>query len=147
MEKSIWVLLAFVAGALLPLQAGMNAKLGKELQNPAWATIVSFIVGLLAMLAYAAITRQKMNLSGFGHIEVKDLLGGVLGAFYVTVMVLAYPRIGAALSFGLVVAGQVTVSLLLDHYKIMVEVQHSINIYRVIALLLIVTGVVMFRKF
>ena len=143
----MWMLLVFVAGALLPIQAGMNARVGKELQNPVWASIISFSVGLLLMLVFMAFTRQKLNIGAMANVPLSNWLAGAFGAFYVTILVLAYPRIGAALTFGLVVAGQVMVSLLLDHYKVLVQVQHSINIYRVIGLMLIVSGVVVFRKF
>ena len=94
MAKNMWMLLVFVAGALLPIQAGMNARVEKELQNPVWASIISFSIGLLLMLAFMAVTRQKLN----------------VGAFYVSIKVLAYLRIGAALTFGLVLAGQMMVS-------------------------------------
>jgi transporter family-2 protein len=40
---------------------------------------------------------------------------------------LALPRIGMALTFVLVVAGQMVIAVILDHYKILVEEQHSFN--------------------
>lgn len=147
MTKYIWVILAFVAGAFLPIQGGMNARLGKELGNPIGASIVSFVIGLLTLLGYFFITQQKVNFSNLASIPKLYFLGGVLGACFVTIMIMALPRIGAALTFGLVVAGQLGISLFLDHYNILVQQQHPINGYRVIGLILIIAGVVLIRRF
>lgn len=147
MSKTIWIILVFIAGALLPIQAGLNARIGKEIQSPVWASFFSFAVGLAAMSGFILLTRQKMNTAGLSEIPLQYWIAGALGAFYVTVIVLAFPRIGAALTFGLIVAGQLTVSLLLDHFKMLVPQQQSISLYRLIGLLLIISGVVIIRKF
>lgn len=147
MAKMVWIILVFVAGALLPIQAGLNTRIGKEIQNPVWASLISFAVGLVAMLVYVFLTRQKMEVSGISSVPLSYWIAGALGAFYVTVIVLAFPKIGATLTFGLIVAGQLTIAMLLDHFKILVQQQHGINIYRIIGLLLIVSGVIMIRKF
>ena len=147
MTKLVWILLVLIAGSLLPIQAGLNARVGKEIQNPVWASLFSFLVGLIVMIGYVLITNQKMNVAGVSNIPVTYWAAGVMGAFYVTVIVMAFPKIGAGLTFGLIIAGQLTVSLLLDHFKLLVQEQHSINIYRAIGLLLIVSGVIILRKF
>jgi uncharacterized membrane protein YdcZ (DUF606 family) len=36
--KIIWIVVAFLAGAFLPLQGGFNALLGKEARNPMYAS-------------------------------------------------------------------------------------------------------------
>jgi transporter family-2 protein len=71
----------------------------------------------------------------------------LLGAFYVTAIVLAFPRIGPALTFGLVIAGQMAISILLDHFNILVAQQHSINLWRGLGVALIITGVMLIRRF
>ena len=147
MDKLVWIVLVLLAGALLPVQAGLNARMGKAIANPVWASLISFAVGLIALLVFIAVTQQKLNISSMAAVPKIYWIAGVLGAFYVTVMVLAFPRIGAALTFGLIVAGQLSISLLLDHYKILVPQQHSINIYRILGLVLIIAGVILIRKF
>jgi len=147
MTKTIWIILVLISGALLPIQAGLNTRIGKEIQSPAWASLFSFVVGLIAMTGFVLLTKQKMNTDGFSQVPTHYWVAGMMGAFYVTVMVLAFPKIGAALTFSLIVAGQLVVSLLLDHFKILVQQPHPVNIYRVIGLLLIVAGVILIRKF
>lgn len=147
MDKIIWIILVALAGSVLPLQAGLNAKMGKEIVSPIWASLISFTVGAIALFAFVIITKNSFQLSGFRMVPTYTWLAGVFGAFYVTVVVLAFPKLGPALTFGLIVAGQLLISLFLDHFNILVHQQHSINIYRIIGMLMIIGGVVLIRKF
>jgi len=147
MDKVIWILLTFVAGAFLPVQAGLNARMGKAAGNPVYASMLSFAVGTLALLVYIAVTRQSASWTGIKAAPPSLWVGGLLGAFYVTVIVLAFPKLGPGLTFGLIVAGQMIISLLLEHYNILVAQQAPINYMKVLGVALIVVGVVIVRKF
>ncbi len=75
-------------------------------------------------------------------------VGGMVLCFLaITGTMLALPRIGMALTFGLVVAGQLVVAVMLDHYNILVSEQHSMNLWRLGGIALIIVGVVILRKF
>lgn len=147
MDKIIWIILVALAGALLPVQAGLNARMGRTLQSPEWASLISFIVGAAALLVYVFVTKNSIQGSSLKEVPGYTWVAGALGAFYVTTVVLAFPRLGPALTFGLIVAGQLLISLVLDHFNILVHQQHSINIYRIIGMIMIVAGVVIIRKF
>lgn len=147
MDKFIWIILVALAGSLLPIQAGLNAKMGKEIASPVWASLISFVVGAIALLIYVTVTKNTFQFSGIKNVPAYTWTAGALGAFYVTVVVLAFPKLGPALTFGLIVAGQLLISLFLDHFNILVHQQHGINIYRIIGMLMIIGGVVLIRKF
>jgi transporter family-2 protein len=147
MEKIFWIVLVLVAGAMLPVQAGLNNQMGKALASPAWAVLISFFVGTIAMLAYVGVTKQPLQLQTLKDVPPSAWIAGVLGAVYVTSVVLAFPKLGAALTFGLIVGGQLTISLLLDHFNILVQAPHQVNWYRVVGMILIIAGVVIIRKF
>lgn len=145
--KVIWIIMAFISGAFLPIQAGLNTKLGKSIESPVYASMISFMVGAVAVLLYIFFTRQHVSWAGIKNVPAYAWIGGALGAFYVTVIVLAFPKIGPALTFGLVVAGQMVIAVVLDHFNILVAQQHSINIWRILGVLMIIAGVVVIRKF
>jgi transporter family-2 protein len=147
MNKATWIMMALLSGAFLPIQAGLNTRLGKSIGNPIYASMISFIVGALSVAVYILITKQQVVLSGLRTAPYYVYIAGILGAFYVTVIVLAFPKIGPALTFGLVVAGQMGISIFLDHFNILVAQQHSINLWRLVGVILIVAGVVIIRKF
>ena len=145
--KLLWIFIAFVAGTFLPIQAGLNAKMGKALQSPVHASMISFIVGVLTLIAYIFLTKEQVSWAGIRTAPAYVWIAGALGAFYVTAMILAFPKIGPALTFGLVVGGQMLMAVILDHFNLLVSQQHSINIFRVLGILLIVAGVIIIRKF
>jgi len=146
MDKYIWIAITFIAGVILPLQAGINTKLGKAVSSPAMASLLSFMVGLLAMLVYIIVTQQSYSLKGLKDAPPHAWLGGILGAFYVTVIILAFPKIGPGLTFGLVVAGQLLLSIIMEHYQIMGAHHHPVSIGRVLGMLMIIGGVLVIKK-
>ena len=147
MDKIIWIIIALLSGAVLPIQAGLNARLGTAAQSPVYASAISFVVGTIALVVYILVTRQTASLAGMKELPFYIWLGGLLGAFYVTAIVLLFPKLGPGLTFGLVVAGQMIVSVLLDHYNILVAQQTPISYMKVLGIVLVVAGVVIIRKY
>jgi transporter family-2 protein len=147
MNDILWILLALVAGTMLPLQGALNTRLGREGQSPFHASMISFIIGALSVALYVALTRQSVSWSGLRGAPAYAWLGGVLGAFYVTVIILAFPRLGPGLTFALVVAGQMIVSLLLEHLDILVAQQNPITAVRLGGVALIIAGVILIKFF
>jgi bacterial/archaeal transporter family-2 protein len=145
--KFFWIIIALASGAFLPLQAGLNTKLGKAIASPVHASIISFMVGVITVFVYIQLTSQPVSWAGVKTAPWYAWMGGVLGAFYVTAIVLAFPKIGPALTFGLVVAGQMFMAILLDHFNILVAQQHPVNLWRVLGIVLIIAGVIIIRKF
>ncbi|HEY1062556.1 MAG TPA: DMT family transporter [Daejeonella sp.] len=147
MNKLMWIALAFLSGAFLPIQAGLNAKLGKAAESPVYASMLSFAVGTLGLITYILITKQSISWAGVREAPAHIWLGGLLGAFYVTVIILAFPKLGPGLTFGLVVAGQMIISIILEHFNILVAQQNSISLMKLLGVLLVVAGVIIIRKF
>lgn len=143
----MWIALAFLSGAFLPIQAGLNTKLGKAAESPVYASMLSFAVGTLGLITYILITKQSMSWAGVREAPAHVWLGGLLGAFYVTVIILAFPKLGPGLTFGLVVAGQMIISILLEHFNILVAQQNSMSFMKLLGVLLVVAGVIIIRKF
>ncbi|MDR5903534.1 DMT family transporter [Halomonas icarae] len=136
------------AGAMLPMQAGINAGLARGWGHPLWAAAVSFGVGTLILLAAALVARLIVpSWQQLSMISPWSWSGGVLGAFYVTVMVAFAPKLGAATLLALVVAGQMLASVLLDHFGLLGFPQQAVSPPRLLGVLLLFVGVVLIRKF
>ncbi len=86
-----WMLIALVSGAFLPIQAGLNTKLGKTIESPVYASLVSFAVGVIALTLFVILTKQEIAWNGFKSAPSYVWLGGILGAFYVTAIILSFP--------------------------------------------------------
>jgi transporter family-2 protein len=147
MDKIGWVVIAFLAGAILPIQAGLNARLGKAVESPGHASLFSFMVGVLGLVVYLLLTRQTVSWSGVKEAPGYVWLGGLLGAFYVTTIILAFPKLGPGLTFGLVVAGQMIFSAVLEHNNILVAQQSPITLMKIVGIALVIAGVVIIRKY
>ena len=147
MSKVIWIVLAFVSGAFLPLQGAFNSKLGKSGNSPVHASMISFMVGAAALALYILFTKQTFSWAGIKSAPAYAWIGGLLGAFYVTVIILAFPKLGPGLTFGLVVAGQMVVSAILEHFNILVAQPQPLSYMRIVGILLVIIGVIVIQKF
>ena len=147
MNKLIWIVLALLAGAFLPIQAAFNTRLAKAINSPVYSSMISFAVGAMTVALFILLTQQSVSFSGAKTAPGYVWLAGALGGFYVTVIILSFPRLGPALTFGLVVAGQMLISVLLDHFNILVAEQHPLNVWRLLGIMLVIGGVILIRKF
>ena len=137
-------LAALVAGALVPFQAGSNAALGRALGHPLWATVVSLLVSLLVVLPVILALRVPAPMLGqTGALPLWAWFGGVAGVIYITAALMLTPRLGATGFIVCVIAGQMLVSMLIDHFGLMGLAVKEINLRRVGGVLLIFAGMLM----
>ena len=142
MKLALFILLAVVAGMLVPVQAALNVKLGKAVGDPMYGAFLAFLVGTLGLLALILFLRVD-----FGQVQATTTeswviwLGGFCGAFFVAALIILTPRLGVALTLGLTVAGQMGFSLLVDHYGWFGTPVQEVSLAKVGGGLLIVGGV------
>lgn len=143
-----FIVLAIVAGMMMPTQAAINSKLAGEVNGPILAAFISFAVGTLALLVYILVSGIPLsNLSQLKNASLVSWTGGFLGAFFVASAVVLVPKLGVALTFGLLIAGQMLITLVLDHYGFLGVPIKEVNVQRVLGVLLIIGGTVLIRKF
>jgi transporter family-2 protein len=147
MDKLLWIILAFLAGSFLPVQAGINAKLGKAAESPAYAALISFVVGSILLLIYALVSKQSISWQGLKAAPLYAWIGGLFGAFYVTVVILAFPHLGPGLTFAMIVAGQMLFTVVLEHFNVLVVQHNPMNLPRLIGVLLVIAGAIIIRKY
>lgn len=113
MDRGLAVILTAVAGGLIALQAPINAELGKATGGLA-AALVSFAVGTIALAAIVLLSGKAGGLGSTFEVSWYYLVGGLLGAIYVTNALIAVSAIGAGGVAALTVAGQLTASVAID---------------------------------
>jgi transporter family-2 protein len=144
MTGLLLLLFAVVAGAFLPAQAGVNTRLAHYVGGPVRASMISFAVGALALfvvvlLFYRSEPHRASAAPWWAWI------GGLLGAFYVTSTVVVPVRIGAAAFFGILVAAQLLMSVLLDKYGWIGFPQRDVSPLKLLGVLLLVAGALLVR--
>jgi len=143
-----YFLLALVAGAMMPTQAAINNRLAGYVQSPISAAFVSFLIGTIALFAYMLASGTPIgSLWNIKEAPAVAWLGGLLGAFFVASTIVLAPRIGVAMTFSLIVAGQMLITLVLDHFGFLGLPVKEISLARVGGVLLITAGVVIIRRF
>jgi bacterial/archaeal transporter family-2 protein len=141
--------LAALLGVVLTTQVATNTQLGKALGNPYIPAAVNMIIGLVATTALTwSLTsewpsREMVRAAPW----YAWFAGGLMGVIYLTGTILIAPRLGAGALVGLIVAGQLMFSVLLDHFGWIGFEQHSANIPRLAGCSLMIAGVFLISKF
>lgn len=143
-----YLLLALAAGAMMPTQAAINNRMSTAVGSPILAAFISFLVGTIALLVYAVATGVSLgDMAAAKNAPPIAWIGGILGAFFVASAVILVPRVGVAMTFSLIIAGQMLVTLILDHYGFLGLEERPVSLPRIFGILLITCGVILIRKF
>jgi len=143
-----FIILAIAAGMMMPTQAAINNKLANFVESPVLAAFISFVVGTIALFLYLLATGVPLgNLANAKNAPAIAWFGGILGAFFVASTVILVPKIGVALTFSLIIAGQMLITLVIDHFGWLGVPEKTISLWRVLGAVFITIGVVLIRKF
>lgn len=144
----IYLVVAVAAGALLPLQVGVNAQLSHWVNDPIRAAFVSFLVGTIALLILAVLVRKPLpSAARLADVPWWVWTGGLIGAFYVAGSIVLGPKLGAATFIAAIVAGQAIASVVIDQYGWVGFTEQQLSAGRVAGMLLVVAGVALVRFF
>lgn len=142
MEFILFICLALLGGAAQGVQAPVNAALGKSI-GVFDATFVSFLVGII-LLFFFVLFLGKHNpvtaIQASWQAPKWQLLGGILGAFYVAMTVVVTPRLGVAATFTAVVCGQILLAAIIDHFGLFGATPIPFNGYRMIGIACVAVG-------
>lgn len=146
MAVFIPILLVFIAGGMVALQAPTNAMLAKAGGSAVLAALISFAVGTAALLAVWLMSGPRPGAAAFAGLHWYAWIGGLYGAVFVAVAAYAAPKIGVASLITIGIAGQIAMALLLDHIGAMGLPREQISVGRVLGALLVLVGVVLVRR-
>ncbi len=139
MDRGIAVLLTVCVGGLIALQAPINAGLGRATGSLP-AALVSFAVGTLLLAGIVALSGQAGGLGSAFDVRAYYLLGGVLGAAYVTVVLITVRTIGAGGVAAATVTGQLTASVIIDRLGAFGLEQVPLSAARIAGIALLLAG-------
>ncbi|QNM83413.1 DMT family transporter [Sphingomonas sabuli] len=146
MQLLIPILLVFIAGGMVALQAPTNAMLAKAGGSPVLAALISFVVGTIALLVVWLGSGNRPGSAAFAGLPWFAWIGGLYGAIFVAVAAFAAPKIGLASLITIGIAGQIAMALALDHVGALGLAREPINLGRVLGAILVLAGVVLVRR-
>jgi transporter family-2 protein len=139
MDRGLAVLLTATAGGLIALQAPINSGLGKATGGLP-AALVSFAVGAIALAAIVVLSGRAGGLSSTFDVSWYYLVGGLLGAVYVTTALLVVSTIGAGGVAAATVTGQLTASVVIDRLGLFGLDQVALSPARLLGVGLLLAG-------
>ncbi|MGD2037598.1 MAG: DMT family transporter [Desulfobacterales bacterium] len=144
MEKLGLIVLAVFAGMSNGFQAPINAALGKFV-GIVESSCISFSVGTLSLLVVSLVAGQGSILR-IADAPPNLWIGGLLGAFYVTIVLFVVPKIGAAVMIAAVITGQMTAALIIDQVGLLGIPKNPIDLYRLGGLACMAVGIKLLAK-
>ena len=146
--KYILMIITFFVGAIIPVQAILNARLGRQTGGALMGALLSFLTGTVVLLVLNIIISGStmFNLRQYATGPWYIWVGGTIGAIFVGYITWVNQQQGMALTFALVVAGQIFISLFVDHYGLFGSVIRTITLEKIIGAALIVGGIILIKK-
>jgi transporter family-2 protein len=139
--RGLAVILTAAVGGLIALQAPINSQLGKKI-GTFQAAFFSFAIGTVVLLVIAALAKGGLaRVSDARHLAWYYLMGGVLGAAYVTSVLVTVRTLGAGGVVAATIAGQLTMAVVVDQLGILGVEKQPISTLRVVGIALLAAGV------
>ncbi len=146
--KYILMFGTLIAGAMLPVQNILNTRLGKQTGGPLMGVLISFIIGTMLLIMINVGT----NAGAIASIKPAKIfprfiwLGGVLGAAFLAYTTWVSGHQNLALTFVLIVCGQILMALLIDNYGWLGKEIRPITTSQFIGVILILAGIYIIKK-
>ena len=115
----LFIGLLALSGVGLPVQDALNAQLRSAIKSPMLGALISFLVGAVALgilTAFGVLGHGKPSELAKTHWWVWAV-GGLLGAFAVTVGLIGIPKVSAGIVIAATVFGQLIAAIVIDHFS------------------------------
>jgi len=139
-DKNVAVGLTAAVGGLIALQAPINSTLGKRIGTLPAAS-VSFALGTVVLVLLALVFGGGFGKLGEArHLSWIYLMGGILGAAYVTTVLVTVRSLGAGGVTAATIAGQLTAAVLVDQFGILGIDKQVVTAPRIAGIALLAAG-------
>jgi len=146
-RKRLLIALGVLGGVLSATQTTINGRLGTVLSSPVAASLVSFLVGLAALLVIVLVSRPQLGRQT-AAAAVRPwylVVGGALGAAFVLGSTYAAPVLGISVTVSVVLLGQLVSGLSVDRWGVLGAPRRPVGRRKVVGVLLVLAGVVCVR--
>jgi transporter family-2 protein len=138
----IWLPLVFAIGVLMTLQTAINTQLKEYLYSPIQAAFFSFLIGTIVLACIVLFqSHPKPGLEELTAIPWYLWLGGLLGVYAISMSIYAAPKLGFLALTGLIIFGQIMMSMLVDHFGLLGSEKMPVNWQRLLGGVVIFIGV------
>lgn len=132
---------------MLPIQVAFNSRLTSYSGSPVISSLCSFLVGTLALIVYSVGSPGLLSKASLQiwNAPAYAWLGGLVGAFFILTSLIVTPRLGLAMALCLVIAGQLTMSVLMDHFGWFGFAVKTFTITKALGLVFVLGGIILIK--
>ena len=135
----IVIIIGLLGGVAVGFQGPLSSLMSQRIGTMESAFILHFSGAVAALLPLLAAGGG--NLGNWRSVPWYALVAGVFGLVLVGSLSYAIPRIGAASAITLIVAGQLIIGALLDHFGLFGNVVRPLDMGRASGILVVFVGV------
>lgn len=143
------MLIGVAGGMCLAIQGGVNSQLTAVwTQSPILSAAISFTIGavalfLITLLLNIAIPRKlKGTETKWWHWTA-----GLLGAYFVFATTSLAPEVGAGMLVGLILMGQLSMAMTLDHFGLIGFEKKPVNARKILGVVVLASGILLIKFF
>jgi bacterial/archaeal transporter family-2 protein len=145
-DRGLAVALTAACGGAIALQAPINSHLGRSVGTLP-AAFLSFAIGTILLGVIAALAKGGLGTVGHARdVPLYYLTGGLLGAAYVTTVLVTVRTLGAGGVVAATIAGQLTMSVVVDHFGLLSVERQPVTALRIVGIVLLAAGVFLVVK-
>lgn len=134
--------LALLIGIAMTIQTAINSQLSERLYSPLQAGLLSFLIGtivLACLVCFQSAPKPSLNL--LMQLPWYLWIGGCLGVYAISMSIYTAPKLSFLTFSGIVIFGQIVMSMLLDQWGWLGAEKVPVNWQRLIGAALILIGV------
>jgi len=141
-----FILAAIAIGGFIAIQPALNAELARRIGSMFGAIFLSVTLSFVLALIAFLIIRPPLALSAIPSVPPWVWLNGFIGFGFVVGTLWLAPTLGGAVLFASIVAGQMIVAVIADHYGFGGYNTEGIDAWRIAGIILVVGGVLAFQR-
>lgn len=116
MTQAFFFIFAVIAGAAMAIQGSLNSVLGKVIGFWEATFVVHIIATLLVAIIIFIFSLNKGDFNNLVKAPWYTYIGGILNVIILYGVVVTIPKLGVANATTLIIVGQVTTAVIIDHF-------------------------------
>jgi len=142
MQTGIFIVFAFLIGAISSIYLPMNSSVARYLGSPLTASITFYFVALVTSILLFLVFGKPATLGNIGAVPPYLYLTGFISAFIVLSITFLIPILGARKLVILSLAGQILMAMIVSHLGILESPHDPVTLRKVIGASLFITGAI-----
>jgi len=139
MNTTVLVILAIIGGIAVALQGHFMGIMDQRIGSKESVFITYASGGILA--AVMMIAARGGHLNAWQNVPWYALTAGALGLVIVGTIGYTVPRLGLTMAFTVIVASQLVVAVMLDHFGLLGAAVRTLDLTRITGLIFLILGV------